>query len=58
MMDKKVMYETLLNEHRRLTNQIADIKANSYELSDEDKKQVDQLQRQQVYLMKKMESLF
>lgn len=57
-MDKKVMYETLLNEHRRLTNQIADIKANSYELSDEDKKQVDQLQRQQVYLMKKMESLF
>jgi hypothetical protein len=52
------MYETLLNEHRRLTNQIADIKANSYELSDEDKKQVDQLQRQQVYLMKKMESLF
>ena len=37
MTNKKAIYETILTEHRRITNEISDIKANSYELNDEEK---------------------
>ena len=33
MKDVKLVYDSLLNEHRNLTNQIADIKAQSFELN-------------------------
>jgi hypothetical protein len=60
-MDKHIaqqLYGQLLNEHRKLTNEIADIKAASYELSMEDKKKVDQLQKRQIELMNQMRVLF
>jgi len=46
-----------MNEHRRLANEIADIKANSYELNEEEKRKVAELQRQQLFIMKKLENL-
>ena len=58
MESKQIIYETLLNEHRRVTNEISDIKANSYELNEEEKKKVKELQSRQVHLMNQMKVLF
>ena len=58
MTNKQVIYETLLNEHRRLTNEISDIKANSYDLNDEEKQKVQELQKRQLELMNRMKILF
>jgi hypothetical protein len=58
MTNKQVIYETLLNEHRLITNQISDIKANSYELNESEKNKVVELQKRQVELMNRMKILF
>jgi hypothetical protein len=57
MQDKRIIHGQLMNEHRRLANEISDIKANSYELNEQEKKQVAELQRQQMLIMKKLENL-
>jgi hypothetical protein len=56
--NKQLIYESLLNEHRRITNEISDIKANSYELNEEEKKKVKELETNQVQLMNQMKFLF
>jgi hypothetical protein len=58
MTNKQVIYETLLNEHRLITNQISDIKANSYELNESEKNKVVELQKRQVELMNRIKVLF
>ena len=58
MASKQIIYESLLNEHRRVTNEISDIKANSYELNEEEKKKVKELQSRQLHLMNQMKVLF
>ena len=58
MTNKQVIYETLLNDHRLITNQISDIKANSYDLNDTEKNKVLDLQKRQVELMNRMKTLF
>jgi hypothetical protein len=40
-----------------LANEIADIKANSYELNEEEKRKVAELQRRQFTIMKQLENL-
>jgi len=57
MQDKRIIHGQLMNEHRRLANEISDIRANSYELNEQEKKQVAELQRQQMLIMKKLENL-
>jgi len=57
MQDKRIIHGQLMNEHRRLAHEISDIKANSYELNEQEKKQVAELQRQQMLIMKKLENL-
>lgn len=47
-----------MNEHRRLANEIADIKANSYELNEQEKRQVAELQARQLLIMRQLENLF
>jgi len=47
-----------MNEHRKLTNEIADIKANSFELNEEEKRKIFELQRRQILIMKQLENLF
>ena len=46
-----------MNEHRRLANEVADIKAQNYELNDEQKRRVAELQRRQMIIMKQLENL-
>jgi hypothetical protein len=58
MNDKRMIYESMLNEHRRVQNEIADIKANSFELNEEEKKKVKELETRQVQLMNQMKALF
>jgi hypothetical protein len=58
MSDKRMIYESMLNEHRRVQNQIADIKANSFELNEEEKKKVKELESRQVQLMNQIKVLF
>jgi len=57
MQDKRILHGQLMNEHRRLANEVADIKANSYELNEEEKRKVADLQRQQLLIMKRLENL-
>jgi len=57
MQDKRIIHGQLMNEHRRLANEVADIKAESYELNDDQKQRVADLQRQQMLIMKKLENL-
>ena len=47
-----------MNEHRRLANEIADIKANSFELNEEEKRKISELQKRQILIMKQLENLF
>lgn len=58
MEDKRIIHGHLMNEHRRLTNEIADIKANSFELNEEEKRKISELQRRQILIMKQLENLF
>ena len=58
MQDKRIIHGQLMNEHRILANEIADIKANSYELNEEEKRKVADLQRRQMVIMKQLENLF
>jgi hypothetical protein len=58
MSDKRMIYESMLNEHRRLLNQIADIKASSFDLNESQKKQVKELEARQVQIMNQMKVLF
>ena len=57
MQDKRIIHGQLMNEHRILANEIADIKANSYELNEEEKRKVAELQRRQLIIMKQLENL-
>ena len=57
MQDKRIIHGQLMNEHRRLANEIADIKANSYELNEDEKRKVAELQRRQLIIMKQLENL-
>ena len=57
MQDKRIIHGQLMNEHRILANEIADIKANSYELNEEEKRKAAELQRRQFTIMKQLENL-
>ena len=54
---KRILHEQLMSEHRRLTNEIADINAESFELNDEQKRKVQYLESkirtiaQQLYVL-------
>lgn len=54
----RLIYESLLNEHRRLTNEIADIKANSFELNQTEQKKIKELQLRQLQVMNQMKAAF
>jgi hypothetical protein len=58
MEDKRIIHGHLMNEHRRLANEIADIKANSFELNEEEKRKISELQKRQILIMKQLENLF
>jgi hypothetical protein len=47
-----------LNEHRRISNKISDVKSENFELNPEQSKKVRELEAQQVALMEKIKTLF
>jgi hypothetical protein len=58
MENKKIMYESLLNQHRIVSNQISEIKARNFELTEEDKNEIQKLERRLIEIMNQMKSLF
>jgi hypothetical protein len=56
--EKALLYDNLLMEHRRLDNQISQIKSENFELGDREQKQINDLRIKQKILFDKMRSLF
>ncbi len=52
------MYESLLNQHRLISNQIGEIKARNFELTEVDKKEIQNLEKRLVDIMNQMKNLF
>jgi hypothetical protein len=44
--DSRILQGALMEQHRRIVNEIADIKAANFELSDEDRKKITNLEQQ------------
>lgn len=58
MESKKILQGHLMEQHRRITNQIADIKADNFELSDEKKKEIKKLEGQLKLIAEKLYILY
>jgi hypothetical protein len=58
MENKKLMFESLLNQHRLVSNQIGEIKSRNFELTEEDKKEIQKLEKRLVEIMNQMKNLF
>lgn len=58
MEQKKLLYESLLNQHRVISNQIGEIKARNFELTEVDKKEITKLETRLIEIMNQMKSLF
>ena len=58
MEQKRLLYESLLNQHRTISNQISEIKSRNFELTVEDKNEIVKLERRLIEIMNQMKSLF
>jgi hypothetical protein len=58
MENKKMIYESLLNQHRTVSNQISEIKSKNFEPTEGDKKEIQKLERRLIEIMNQMKSLF
>jgi hypothetical protein len=54
---KADLYNQLISEHTKLSNQISSIKGESIEISESNRKRIFELQQRQSILSKKMENL-
>jgi hypothetical protein len=57
-MDKRIIHGQLMNEHRLISNEIADIKASSFELNKEQKEKVQQLEGRLKDIANKLYTLY
>ena len=57
-MDKRIIHGQLMNEHRIISNEIADIKASSFELNKEQKEKVQQLEGRLKDIANKLYTLY
>lgn len=57
-MDKRILHGQLMNEHRLISNEIADIKASSFELNKEQKEKVQQLEGRLKDIANKLYTLY
>lgn len=55
---KKILHGQLMSEHRRLTNEISDIKAQSFELNEEQIKRVQMLEMQVKKIAERLYTLY
>jgi len=58
MENKRLLYDSLSNQHRLITNQIGEIKAKNFELTEEDKKEIQKLETRMIEIMNQLKSLF
>jgi|688.fasta_scaffold470072_2 hypothetical protein len=54
---KASLYNQIVSEHTRISNQISSIKGESVEVSQKNLTLIDELQKKQVVLSKKLENL-
>ena len=57
-MDKKILHGKLMNDHRDIINEISDIKAENFELNENQKKQVAKLENQLKFIAEKLYRLY
>ena len=57
-MDKKILHGKLMSDHRAITNEISDIKAENFELNEDQKKQVVKLENQLKFIAEKLYRLY
>lgn len=57
-MDKRMIQGQLMNEHRLISNEIADIKASSFELSKEQKQRISELEIRLKMIAQKLYKLY
>lgn len=57
-MDKRMIQGQLMNEHRLISNEIADIKASSFELTKEQKQRISELEMRLKIIAQKLYRLY
>lgn len=57
-MDKRMIQGQLMNEHRLISNEIADIKAASFELTKEQKQRISELEMRLKIIAQQLYNLY
>ena len=57
-MDKRIIQGQLMNEHRLISNEIADIKAASFELTKEQKQRISELEMRLKIIAQQLYNLY
>ncbi len=57
-MDKRLIHEKLMNEHRLVTNQITDIKTANFEITPQVKKEIQTLENKLILISKQLYNLY
>jgi hypothetical protein len=58
MEDKRILHGHLMSEHRRIINEIADIKAEGFELNEEQKRKIQELEFKLKKIAEKLYTLY
>jgi hypothetical protein len=58
MEDKRILHGQLMSEHRRIINEIADIKADGFELNEEQKRKIQELEFKLKKIAEKLYTLY
>jgi hypothetical protein len=56
--EKALLYDNLMMEHRRLDNQISQIRSEHFELGEREQREINELRMKQKILFDKMQKLF
>ena len=56
--DKRIMQGALMEQHRRIINEIADIKADKFELTEDDKKRIGKLENDLKLIAQRLYTLY
>jgi len=57
-MDKRMIQGQLMNEHRLISNEIADIKASSFEITKEQKQRISELEMRLKIIAQQLYNLY
>jgi len=56
--DKKLLQGALMEQHRRTVNEIADIKAEKFELTEDDKRKISKLENDLKLIAQRLYTLY